>query len=101
MIDPMLLPSFHIIIRLPPSAVTNPTRSSIYLPSLTFKLDRMGVRFGNMQNIVDFGNVTVNSGRGGFVADYIAAENVDIITSQNTVRGRWNISQSISVNNTE
>ncbi len=99
-IDPTLLPSFHVIIRLPPSAFTNSTQSSIYLPSLTANLDRMGVRIGNMQDIVDFGNVTVNSGRGGLVAGYVAAKNVDVTTTQNSVKGRWNISESISVNNT-
>ena len=100
MINPMLLSSFHVVIRLPPSAVTGPISSSIYLPSMTFTLDRMSIRFGNMQNIVDFGNISVMSGRGGLVAGYVAAKNVDIITSQNSVRGLWNISESISVNNT-
>ncbi len=101
MINPMLLPSFHVVIRFPPSVMsTNMTRPSISLPSLTFNLDRMGVRFGDMKDMVDFGAIRVNSGRGGLVAEYVAAETVDIITAQNSVRGRWNISQSISVNNT-
>lgn len=99
-INPVFLPSIHVIVRFPPSAFSNSTRPSIYLPSMTFNLDRMGVRFGNLQNIVEFGNLTLTSGRGGMVADYVTAKNVDVITSQNSVRGRWNISESISVNNT-
>ena len=99
MINPLLLPSFDVVIRLPPSAL-NSTRSSIYLPSATFTLDRMGVRFGDLQNMVDFGNITVTSGRGGLVAEYVAAENVNVTTSQNSVRGLWNISESIFLNAT-
>ena len=70
------------------------------MPSATFNLDRMGVRFGDLQNMIDFGTITVTSGRGGLVAQYVAAENVNVTTSQNSVRGLWNISESITINNT-
>jgi len=101
MLNPTSLPSFHIIVHLPPSAVTQPSHPTIGIPSLEFELDRMAVRFGDLQNVVDFGNINVTSGRGGVDAVYVGAERVDIRTGENTVRGRWNITESLIVNNTE
>ena len=101
MLNPTSLPSFHIVVHLPPSAVTQPARATVGIPSLDFVLDRMAVRFGNLQNVVEFGNINVTSGRGGVDAIYVGAERVDIRTAENTVRGRWNITESLVVNNTE
>ena len=101
MLNPMLLPSFHVVIRLPPSAYQNQSQASLFLSKMHFELDRMAVRLGNLQNVVDFGSFEVDSGRGGVVADYAAAESVAIWTGDNSVRGRWNISESIIVNSTQ
>lgn len=100
MLNPLLIPSFHIIVRFPPSAYNQPT-TSIYIPKITMSVERMAVRFGNMQNVVEFGDWSVQSGRGGVVAGYVAAESVMISTGENAVRGRWNVSKEIVVNNTE
>ena len=100
-IDPSQLPSFHVVVRFPPSALANSTSSSIYLPSVTLDVDRMTVRFGDMENIADFGAINVTSGRGGVTSGYVAAKTIDISTSQNSVRGTYNVSESFVVNNTE
>lgn len=101
MLNPASLPSFHIIVHLPPSSVTAPTRPTVGIPSLGFDLDRMAVRFGNLENVVQFGNINVTSTRGGVDAIYVGAERVDIRTGENVVRGRWNITESLIVNNTD
>lgn len=101
MLNPTSLPSFHVVIHLPPSSVAPTDAPSVSIPYIEFRLDRMAVRFGNMQNVVDFGMVNVTSYRGGVEAVYVSAEQVDIRTGENTVRGRWNITDSIVVNNTQ
>jgi hypothetical protein len=101
MLNPTSLPSFHIIVYLPPSSTLSPTQSTVSIPNLDFVLDRMAVRFGNLQNVVEFGSLNVTSGRGGVDAVYVSADRVDVRTGENSVRGRWNITESIIVNNTE
>ncbi|ORX40498.1 hypothetical protein BD324DRAFT_606412 [Kockovaella imperatae] len=102
MLNPMLLPSFHVVIRLPPSALQAWSQAPlVYSPSVSFELDRMAVRLGNLSNVAEFGSINVNSGRGGVIAEYVAAETVNIWTGANAVRGVWNISQAITVNSTD
>lgn len=101
MLNPTSLPSFHIVVYLPPSSTLAPSQSTVSMPNLDFVLDRMAVRFGNLQNIVEFGSLDVTSGRGGVDAVYVSADKVDVRTGENSVRGRWNITESIIVNNTE
>ena len=99
-LNPTSLPSFHAVIYLPPSATIHPSQA-VSIPKIDYHLDRMAVRFGNLQNIVEFGDVHINSIRGGVNAVYLAAESVDIRTGENTVRCRFNISKSIAINQTE
>ena len=100
MLNPMQLPSFHVIIRLPPSAYLNDSNAIIYAPSMSFHLDRMAVRLGDLENVVRFGSLEIDSGRGGVVAEHVTADTVSIWTGANAVRGKWNISEAISVNST-
>lgn len=101
MLNPTSLPSFHVVVHLPPSSVAETNAPSVSIPRMEFQLDRMAVRFGNMQNVAEFGYVNVTSFRGGVDAVYVSAEKVDIRTGENAVRGRWNITESIVVNNTQ
>ena len=61
----------------------------------------MAVRFGNLENVVEFGEVSIESKRGGVNAEYLSARNVSVWTGENAVRGRWNVSEAILVNSTE
>lgn len=97
-LDPTLLPQFQVIVRLPPSVVTG--SNSMYMPSLSFQLERMAASFGRLPT-VGFGNWNVSSARGGISSAYVAAANVTAMTSQNAIRGLWNISESINVTNSE
>jgi hypothetical protein len=118
MLDPTLLPSFHIIIRFPPSAVWE--RSSMLVnnngqnsddaqnipPPLRFRsmnmhVDSMALRIGDLRGLADFGRFSFDAGRGGVAVDYLAAKQVWIATSENSVRGTFNVSESLYVNATE
>lgn len=68
---------------------------------MALRLDKMGVRVGNLAGIVDFGSWNVTSDRGGAVVDYVAAERVWVQTAENAVRGRFNVSKSLNINSTE
>lgn len=68
---------------------------------MLMRLDKMGVRVGDLSGIADFGIWNVTSDRGGAVVDYVAAERVWVQTAENAVRGRFNVSKSLYINSTE
>ncbi|KAK4687378.1 hypothetical protein P7C73_g2737, partial [Tremellales sp. Uapishka_1] len=95
-VDDETTPLFHVIIRLPESTFSSaiPTR----IANFTLGLDSMNVRLGAMRN-VEFGNVVMNfENRGGVIAKYVAARDISVATQSSSIRGTWNVSQSLSVN---
>ncbi|KAL7420695.1 hypothetical protein Q5752_004646 [Cryptotrichosporon argae] len=95
-------PSYHVVVRLPPSAVKNPvyTYSPVYIPDLAVNVSQMAVRTGNMQGVVDFGNWSISTCRGGVVTVYVAAQNAIVSAGGSSVQGKFNVSESLVVNGT-
>lgn len=109
-LDPTQQPSFHIIIRFPPSLFTttagpgagsDAARGPVFISDMLLRLDKMGLRIGDLSGIAKFGNVNITSNSGGAVVDYIAADRVWVQTAENAVRGRFNVSKSLYINSTE
>jgi hypothetical protein len=64
-------------------------------------VDSMALRVGDLQGLADFGRFSYDAGRGGVAVQYLAAKQVWIATSENSVRGTFNVSESLYVNATE
>ncbi|OCF31593.1 hypothetical protein I316_06792 [Kwoniella heveanensis BCC8398] len=99
-IDPALVPTHQVVIRLPPSMYSSPT-SPLYIPSFSIESDRMIVRFGDLTNVASFGDLKIDSARGGVQVKYAEAERTTVISYIGDVSGRWNVSESLIVNVTD
>lgn len=97
-------PAFHIIVRFPPSILKNSTvyPSPAFIGNVSFDLAQMGMRVGNMRNVVQFGDFDVRADTrgGGVVVDYLAAETARIHGAEGSVQGTFNISSSLAINST-
>jgi hypothetical protein len=113
LLDPALLPSFHVFIRLPPSiiptstATASRTASGSLLPSagasissFNLSLDRMAVKFGDT-GYAAFGDWAVRSDRGGVSVGYVRADNANVGVGTGGIRGTWEVAQSLTLNITE
>lgn len=101
MLEPTSLPSFQIVIRLPPAAYARAIENPLWLNSFDISVDRMNTIIGDLDGILDFGRFTLNTGRGSFWAEHLTAQAASIFSSYNDVRGTFNISESLIVNVTE
>ncbi|WVQ94998.1 hypothetical protein IAU59_002090 [Kwoniella sp. CBS 9459] len=99
-IDPALVPTNQIVVRLPPSMYSAST-PSIYIPSFSIEAGRMIVRFGDLTNVASFGDLKIDSSRGGVRVAYAEAERTSVISYTGDVQGRWNVSESLIVNVTD
>ena len=68
---------------------------------MNMHVDAMALRVGDIRGLVDFGRFSFDAGRGGVAVEYLAAKQVWIATSANSVRGTFNVSESLYVNSTE
>lgn len=64
-------------------------------------VDKMSIRFGNMQRLVNVGNWGVNTGRGAIDVAYLSAFNATAVSGGGSIRGMFNISQTLNLNTTE
>jgi hypothetical protein len=101
MLDPTSLPSFQVIIRLPPAAVARAIENPIWLNSLDIDVDRMNVVMGDLEGILEMGSFTFNTGRGSFYAEHLTAQKATVLSAYNDVRGTFNVSESLLVNVSE
>jgi hypothetical protein len=101
MLEPTSLPSFQIVIRLPPAAYAGAIAHPLWLNSFGITVDRMNTIIGNLDGILEFGRFNFNTGRGSFSAGHLTAQEASIFSSYNDVRGTFNVSESLVVNVTE
>jgi hypothetical protein len=101
MLDPTSLPSFQIVVRLPPAAIARTIENPIWLDSLDIEVDRMNVIMGNLEGILEMGSFTFNTGRGSFYANHLTAQKATVLSAFNDVGGTFNISESLLVNVSE
>lgn len=101
MLEPTSLPSFQIVIRLPPAAYARASGHPLWLNSFDIDVDRMNVIMGDLGGVLDIGRFDLWTGRGSFYAAHLNAQEVSIYSSYNDVRGTFNITESIVVNVTE
>jgi len=101
MLDPTSLPSFQIVVRLPPAAIAKTIENPIWLNSLNIDVDRMNVIWGDLEGILEMGSFTFNTGRGSFYAGHLTAQKATVLTAYNDVAGTFNISESLLVNISE
>ncbi|WVF67404.1 hypothetical protein IAT40_002160 [Kwoniella sp. CBS 6097] len=99
-IDPALVPTHQVVVRLPPSMYSAST-PPIYIPSFSIESDRMIVRLGDLENVVSFGDLKIDSSRGGVRVKYVEAERTSVISYTGDVSGTWNVSESLIVNVTD
>ncbi len=114
--DPSL--SFLIVVRFPrPDKSTPPT----YVNNFRIQSSIMGINIGDMRGTVDFGNLTGVVGRGGVTASvgagkhkflpggadakeaiqHIAAKVIKLNTQMSTLRGLFNVSESLNLSTTQ
>lgn len=102
LLDPMLTPAFHVIIRLPPSLIAAKNNTVGYLPGLSLELAQMGTRVGNLEQVAVIGDFKVQAGcrGGGVVVDYASCETCTIVGAENTVQGTFNVTHNLQINST-
>ena len=101
MLDPGQLPTFEIVIRVPPSILNNPGVSKINIPSLYVDLDHMAVRLGDLQGVVDFDYVNITTRRGSIFATTMAASTAYLWAAESSVIGAFNVTDNLAINVTE
>ncbi|WWC64911.1 uncharacterized protein I303_107525 [Kwoniella dejecticola CBS 10117] len=99
-LDPNLIPTNLIVVRLPPSWYT-PQSPYQTLPSFSLDAEQMVVRLGNLNNVASFTALNLDTCRGGVQVNYARAKKASIVAFEGSVRGTWNISESLIVNVTE
>lgn len=102
LLNPLLTPAFHVIIRLPPSLITAKNNTVGYLPGLSLELAQMGTRIGNLEQVTVIGDLRIKAGcrGGGVVVDYASCETCTIMGAENTVQGTFNVTESLQINST-
>jgi hypothetical protein len=101
MLDPTSLPSFQVVVRLPPAAIARTIANPIWLNSLNINVDRMNIIWGDLEGVLEMGSFTFNTGRGSFNAGYITAQKATVLSAYNDVAGTFNVSESLLVNVSE
>lgn len=101
MLEPTSLPSFQIVVRLPPSVYAGAISSPLWLDSFNVNVDRMNMIIGDLDGILEMGRFSLNTGRGSFYAAHLTAQEASIYSSFNDVRGTFNVTDSLIVNVTE
>lgn len=101
MLDPTALPSFQIVVRLPPAAIAKKTAGPIWLNSLNIDVDRMNIIWGDLGGVLEMGNFVFNTRRGSFNAGHLSAQKATVLSAYNDVAGTFNISESLLVNVSE
>ncbi|WWC72319.1 uncharacterized protein I206_106281 [Kwoniella pini CBS 10737] len=99
-LDPSLIPTNLIIVRLPPSWYS-PQSPYSTLPSFSLDADQMVVRLGNLNNVAAFTALNLDTCRGGVQVNYAKAKKASVVAFEGSVRGTWNISESLVVNVTD
>ncbi|RXK35137.1 hypothetical protein M231_07612 [Tremella mesenterica] len=100
MLDPTQLPTFEIIIRLPPSALSS-SPSPISIPSFMVDVDHMSIRMGNLFTSAQFGVWNVTTRRGGVYVNGLSARSAYLYAAENCVHGSWNVSETLAINVTD
>jgi hypothetical protein len=101
MLDPTALPSFQIVVRLPPAAIAKKTAGPIWLNSLNIDVDRMNIIWGDLAGVLEMGSFVFNTRRGSFNAGHLSAQKATVLSAYNDVAGTFNISESLLVNVSE
>jgi hypothetical protein len=101
MLDPTALPSFQIVVRLPPAAIAKKTANPIWLNSLNIDVDRMNIIWGDLAGVLEMGTFVFNTRRGSFNAGHLSAQKATVLSAYNDVAGTFNISESLLVNVSE
>lgn len=101
MLEPTTMPSFQIVIRLPPAAYAGALANPLWLDSFTVDADRLNMIIGDLSGILTIGRFSLTTARGSFYAGNLVAQEATIYSSYNDVRGTFNISESLLVNVTE
>lgn len=101
MLEPTTMPSFQIVVRLPPAAYAGAIANPLWLDSFTVDVDRMNMIIGELDGILEIGRFSLTSNRGSFYAGHLVAQEATIYSSFNDVRGTFNVSESLLVNITE
>ncbi|WVQ66817.1 uncharacterized protein L199_005008 [Kwoniella botswanensis] len=99
-LNPNLVPTNLVIIRLPPSmysANTPPTN----LPSFSLDAEHMIVRLGKLNNVASFDLLNLETGRGGVYANYAQVTKGSVVAFSGDVKGTWNVSEALIVNVTD
>ncbi|BEJ15288.1 hypothetical protein CspHIS471_0410550 [Cutaneotrichosporon sp. HIS471] len=102
LLNPMYTPAFHVIIRMPPSLIATKNDTVGYIPALSIELAQMGMRIGNLQQVVLIGDLRIQGGcrGGGVVVDYASCGTCTIMGGENTVQGTFNVTENLSINST-
>jgi hypothetical protein len=101
MLDPTALPSFQIVVRLPPAAIAKKTAGPIWLNSLNIDVDRMNIIWGDLAGVLEMGSFVFNTRRGSFNAGHLSAQKATVLSAYNDVAGTFNVSESLLVNVSE
>ncbi|WWC92035.1 uncharacterized protein L201_006989 [Kwoniella dendrophila CBS 6074] len=99
-LDPSAVPTSLIVIRLPPS-LYGPNTPPLDLPSFSLSADNMVVNFGNLNNVVSFDSLNLDTMRGGVDVTNAQAKRASIVAYDGHVKGTWNVTETLIVNVTE
>ncbi|WVW86498.1 hypothetical protein I302_108547 [Kwoniella bestiolae CBS 10118] len=99
-LNPNMIPTNLVIIRLPPSAY-NAQTPSLEIPSFSLDAEHMVVRLGKLSNVVSFDTLNLDTNRGGVEATYAQVKKGSIVAFEGNVRGTWNVSETLIVNVTD
>ncbi|WVQ76683.1 hypothetical protein IAR50_006357 [Cryptococcus sp. DSM 104548] len=95
-LNPTYIPTTHIVIRVPASVYQQDTPFT-YFPSLSFGLDHMHLRLGDLEGIAQFGELNLSNDSGGVSAKYVTLQSGNI-EAKGDVGGQWNVSEGLYVN---
>jgi hypothetical protein len=101
MLEPTSMPSFQIVVRLPPAAYAGLMSNALWLDSVNVNVDRMNMIIGDLSGLLELGRFSLATGRGSFYAGHLNAQETSIYSSYNDVRGTFNVTDALIVNVTE
>ncbi|WRT69922.1 uncharacterized protein IL334_006913 [Kwoniella shivajii] len=99
-LNPNLVPTNLVIIRLPPSLFSGHS-PALEFPSFSVNSDHMAIRLGNLNNIASFDSLNLTTYRGTVTTNYVQTKNAVVTAVEGDVKGIWNVSDSLLVNITE
>ncbi|WVO15747.1 hypothetical protein L204_103409 [Cryptococcus depauperatus] len=96
-LNPVYIPTHHIVIRVPPS-VLNKQAPPVYFPMFTFNADQMSMKFGNLDQVIEFGDLDIDTKCGAINAEHVTLKTGNVVSKGFDFVGRWNVSEELRVN---